>query len=444
MDAESGYGLSYSLGKQATSHRGKVLWNFSARREFTADMPVRPLLRRFPDIDFFVRRQRPYRTGHLENWAMSAAFSASGVFRKRKQAEIEAQAAEAANPEPSPKTGLDLVVAWSIIGTFVIFASAVIYTMEAILMPVILAIVIGMVLGLAADRLAKFGLPPALGGLLLAIVFVIGLFFLVNALIDPLTSLAGQAPGILERAIERVLPLIQRFEWAKTAIAGTDEKAVTDVAIQNAGAMLGLVASGVTPAFIQTMIFMAALGLFLVGRGHLRKTIILAFATRERRLAAIRIMNATENAVGFYFSTASIIYMVLGLITTAIAFLGGLTMAPLWGLFAFVSSFIPYLGVTIMTVALLCAGLMTHDALLLALAPAAAFFLLHLVMENLVTPAILGHRLEINPFLIFLAIIFWTWMWGAVGAMLALPLSLIAMTIFNEVRTQPPERQLPG
>jgi predicted PurR-regulated permease PerM len=198
------------------------------------------------------------------------------------------------------------------------------------------------------------------------------------------------------------------------------------VAIQNAGAMLGLVASGVTPAFIQTMIFMAALGLFLVGRGHLRKTIILAFATRERRLAAIRIMNATENAVGFYFSTASIIYMVLGLITTAIAFLGGLTMAPLWGLFAFVSSFIPYLGVTIMTVALLCAGLMTHDALLLALAPAAAFFLLHLVMENLVTPAILGHRLEINPFLIFLAIIFWTWMWGAVGAMLALPLSLIA------------------
>jgi predicted PurR-regulated permease PerM len=375
---------------------------------------------------------------------MGVALTGSGAFRKRKLAELEAQVVAADIPETSPKTGLDLVVAWSIVGTFIIFASAVIYMMEAILMPVTLAIVIGMVLGLAADRLAQFGLPPALGGLLLAVIFVVGLFFLINALIEPLTSLAGQAPGILERAIERVLPYIQRFEWAKVAIAGTDEKAVTDVAIQNAGTMLGLVAAGVTPAFIQTMIFMAALGLFLVGRGHLRKTIILAFATRDRRLAAIRIMNATENAVGFYFSTASLIYLVLGAITAAIAFVGGLTMAPLWGLFAFVSSFIPYLGVTAMTVALLCAGLMTHDALLLALAPAAAFFVLHLVMENLVTPAILGHRLEINPFLIFLAIIFWTWMWGAVGAMLALPLSLIAMTIFNEVRTQPPERQLPG
>ncbi|CAN7225425.1 AI-2E family transporter [Pararhizobium sp. LjRoot255] len=378
---------------------------------------------------------------------MSAALPGSGIFKQRqhlRQAEIEAQAAEADIPETSLKTGLDLVVAWSIVGTFIIFASAVIYMMEAILMPVTLAIVIGMVLGLAADRLAQFGLPPVLGGLLLAIIFVVGLFFLINALIEPLTSLAQQAPGILERAIERILPFIERFEWAKMAIAGTDEKAVTDAAIQNAGTMLGLVASGVTPAFVQTLIFLAALGLFLVGRAHLRKTIILAFATRDRRLAAIRIMNATENAVGFYFSTASVIYLVLGTITAVIAFAGGLAVAPLWGLFAFVSSFIPYLGVTAMTIALLCAGLMTHDALLLALAPAAAFFMLHLVMENLVTPAILGHRLEINPFLVFLAIMFWTWMWGAVGAMLALPLSLIAMTIFNEVRTSHPERQLPG
>ncbi|MGI0524859.1 AI-2E family transporter [Rhizobium giardinii] len=378
---------------------------------------------------------------------MNAALPGSGLFKRQqylRQAEIEAQAAEADIPETAEKTGLDLVVAWSIVGTFIIAASAVIYMMEAILMPVTLAIVIGMVLGLAADRLARYGIPPVMGGLLLGIVFVVGLFFLINALIEPLTSLAGQAPGIIERTIERVLPYLQRFEWARVAIDGANEKKVTDVAIENAGAMLGFIAAGVTPAFIQTLIFLAALGLFLVGRSHLRKTIILAFATRDRRLAAIRIMNATENAIGFYFSTASLIYVALGAITTVIAFAGGLTVAPLWGLFAFVSSFIPYLGVTAMTIALLCAGLMTHDALLLALAPAVAFFMLHLVMENLVTPAILGRRLEINPFLIFLAIIFWTWMWGAVGAMLALPLCLIAMTIFNEVRTSPPERQLPG
>lgn len=378
---------------------------------------------------------------------MSAAMPGREVFKRQqrmRQAELEAKAAEAVQPDVPVKSGLDLVVAWSIVGTFIIIASTVIYTMESILMPITLAIVVGMVLGLAADRLAGFGVPPVLGGLLLALVFVVGLFFLINAVIEPLSTLAGQVPAMLEAAIERVLPYLQRFEWARVAIAGADEKAMTDAAIQNAGAMLGLVAAGVTPAFIQSLIFLAALGLFLIGRAHLRKTIILAFATRDRRLAAIRVMNATENAVGFYFSTASVIYVVLGMVTAAIAFVGGLAMAPLWGLFAFVSSFIPYLGVTAMTFALATAGLMTHESMLVALAPAAGFFLLHLIMENLVTPAILGHRLEINPFLIFVAIIFWTWMWGAVGAMLALPLSLIAMTIFNEVRTQPVERQIPG
>nr|WP_143523736.1 AI-2E family transporter [Pararhizobium arenae] len=347
-------------------------------------------------------------------------------------------------PAPPLKSGLDLVVAWSIVGTFVILASAVIYLMETILMPVTLGIVVGMVLGLAADRLSKFGVPAGLGGFLLGLVFVVGLFFLINTLIEPLSTVAGQAPGMIERSMERILPYLERFEWFRVALEGTDEKALADMAMQNAGAMLGIVASGLTPAFVQTLIFLAALGLFLLGRAQLRKTIILAFATRERRLAAIRIMNAIENAVGFYFSTASVIYMVLGSITAFIAFIGGFAMAPLWGLFAFVSSFIPYLGVTAMTIALFCAGLMTHDSLLIAIAPAAAFFLLHLVMENLVTPAILGHRLEINPFIIFVAIIFWTWMWGAVGAMLAMPLSLIAMTVFEEVRPRPPERQLPA
>jgi predicted PurR-regulated permease PerM len=66
-------------------------------------------------------------------------------------------------------------------------------------------------------------------------------------------------------------------------------------------------------------------------------------------------------------------------------------------------------------------------------------------MENLLFPAIMGRQWEINPFVVFIAILFWTWMWGAVGAMLALPLSLIMMTVMSELF---PERKtvpnLPG
>ena len=76
--------------------------------------------------------------------------------------------------------------------------------------------------------------------------------------------------------------------------------------------------------------------------------------------------------------------------------------------------------------------------------PAAAFFTVHLLMENIIFPAVMGRRLEINPFIVFLAILFWTWMWGAVGAMLALPLSLIVMTVIEELLIEErPQPQLP-
>ncbi|MBB4184068.1 AI-2E family transporter [Sinorhizobium terangae] len=342
------------------------------------------------------------------------------------------------------RNGIEALVALSTVGLFVIACSAAVYSMEAILMPITLAIIVGIVLGRAADELERFGLPPIFGGLLLALVFVLGLSSLVNALLGPITDIAREAPRLAEGVVDRILPFIERFTWLRMAlIRNADPNALADALVKNAGPMLGTVAAGLTPALIQTLIFLAALVLFLLGRLQLRNSIILAFASRDRRLNAIRIMNATEDALAQYFSTASLIYLVLGVMTMVIAFVGGLTMAPLWGLFAFVSSFIPYLGVTFMTLSLLVGGLMTHDALLLGIAPAVAFFVVHLLMENLVVPAVVGHRFAVNPFLIFIAIIFWTWMWGAVGALLALPLSLIAMTVFEQVREPPAERQLP-
>lgn len=257
---------------------------------------------------------------------------------------------------------------------------------------------------------------------MLAFFFVVGLLSLINALLGPVTDVAREAPRLAQGLMERILPYLKRFEWLDIALArGNGEEALADAIVKNAGPLLGAVAASLTPALVQTLIFLAALVLFLLGRVQLRSTIILAFASRDGRLSAIRIMNALEDALARYFSTASLIYLALGALTMVIALIGGLAVPPLWGLFAFVSSFIPYLGVTFMTLSLLVAGLMTHDALLFALAPAVAFFFVHLAMENLLVPAVLGHRFAINPFLVFVAIIFWTWMWGAVGAILAFP-----------------------
>jgi predicted PurR-regulated permease PerM len=340
------------------------------------------------------------------------------------------------------KDALDLTMTFAVIGIFIILALGVVYTMSSILIPVTLAIVTGMILGMAAEKLGRWGLSPLFSALILSSLVAIGLFLTVNALAEPLAKLATDAPAMAETAMDRILPFFQRFKWLNiTPNSFRSGPMSIEGLLQNTGSILSVVAGSLTPAIVQGMIFFAALLLFLAGRLHLRKALIMAFPSRDQRLAAIRVINAIEAALGFYFATATVIYGMLGVVMALIAFLSGMSVPILWGLFAFLSCFVPFVGIFVMTLSVAAAGILTHDTLLIGLAPAAIFFTVHLIVENIVTPSVMGRRLEINPFLVFIAILFWTWMWGAVGAMLALPLSLIVMTLVDELLID--ERPMP-
>ncbi|MFC3163768.1 AI-2E family transporter [Ciceribacter thiooxidans] len=332
------------------------------------------------------------------------------------------------------RSALDLAESWAVIGIFAILTTGGIYLAAAVLMPVTLAVVVGLILGAAADRLGRLGIPPMLAGLILATIVVTTLFLGANALVRPLGHFAEEAPRLIEAAVERVLPYIERIEWLHISEASLRGGPVSaEALLQNTGAILTTIAAGVTPALLQGLIFFVALALFLGSRHSLRRGLIIAFRDRRRRLAAIRVLNAIEASLGSYFAAATLLYALVGVAMTVIAFFGGLQMPLLWGLLAFISSYVPFLGITVTTFSVAVGGLVTHDSVLVGLAPAMVFFLVHGLVENLLTPAVMGRRLEINPFVVFVAIVFWTWMWGAVGAVLALPLSLIGMAILDEL-----------
>ncbi|WP_081615335.1 AI-2E family transporter [Rhizobium freirei] len=341
---------------------------------------------------------------------------------------------------------LDVATSWATIGIFLSLALMGISAMSMILIPVTLAVVVGMILGLAAEKLSKLGVPRVLNAVLLSTAVALAIFLVINALAGPLAKLAQEAPDFFQRTSDRLVPYLDRLKWLHIS-AETFQGGPMSIStlLENSGNVLHVVSNSLTPAIVQILIFFAALLLFLAGRISLRKTIIMAFPNRTSRLTAIRIINAVERVLGVYFATASLIYAGIGVAMTVIAYVGGMSVPVLWGVFAFVSSFIPLLGVTTMTIALAIAGIVTHSDLVFGLAPAVAFFAVHLAVENLVFPAVMGRQWELNPFVVFLAIIFWTWMWGAVGAMLALPLSLIVMTVIDELfieeKAQP---QLPG
>lgn len=336
--------------------------------------------------------------------------------------------------QPLGREALDVAVAWSIIGIFLIIGLSIVHMLSMILMPVVMAIVVGMILGLAAEKLGSYGIPGGAVALILSSLVAAVMFLVINSLIEPLSMLATEGPDLLEKTINRFVPYLENLRWLNISASTFSMGPMSmESLLERSGDIISVVTTNLTPAIVQAMIFFAALLMFLYSRVRLRKAIIMAFPARHQRLRTIRTIGSIESVLGSYFATASLMYAGLGVTMTLIAYAGGLAMPLLWGLFAFLSSFVPFLGITVMTLALTIAGIITHDSLLLGLLPAIVFFVIHLLMENLAFPAVVGRNMEINPFLVFVAILFWTWMWGAAGAMLALPLSLIGMTVGREL-----------
>jgi predicted PurR-regulated permease PerM len=109
----------------------------------------------------------------------------------------------------------------------------------------------------------------------------------------------------------------------------------------------------------------------------------------------------------------------------------GLPNPLLWGVLSALLNFGPYFGPFIMFLVLLLAGSMAFEGTARGLVPGLVYLGIHATESNLLTPSALGSRLTLSPLVIFLALMFWTWLWGIPGALLAVPLLMI-VKIFCE------------
>ena len=100
----------------------------------------------------------------------------------------------------------------------------------------------------------------------------------------------------------------------------------------------------------------------------------------------------------------------------------GVPNAAMWGMLVAVLNFVPYFGPIIGVFLLATVGLLTFDTLWQGLLPSGWYLLLHLLEANFITPVLLGRRFTLNPVVIFVSLIFWTWLWGVPGALLSVPI----------------------
>lgn len=339
--------------------------------------------------------------------------------------------------DPQPVQGTDLWMIASqaaVIGIFVIVLVSALYFARPVLLPVTAAFIIGMTLGPLIKWSETWGVPPWITALVLVGGLLLVAAVAVTLLSAPVAEWIARAPEIGATIKQKFYVLdrpIAALRDLQEAVIPKDENAVK-VETSEFNILAPLV-SMVTPALAQAVVFFATLVFFLIGQNEFRRELVAIFSTREAKLRFLRISNDIENNLWTYVSTFTVINVCLGIVVAAGAWAYGFPSPIIFGVLAMMLNYLPYIGPACMVMTLLAVGLVTFPSLSYALAPPASFIALTTIEGQFITPMVLGHRLTLNPLTVFLAIAFWAWLWGPMGAFLAVPLTIVGLVIFNHL-----------
>jgi predicted PurR-regulated permease PerM len=330
------------------------------------------------------------------------------------------------------------------IGIFIIILIAALEFARPLLLPLVSAFVVTMMLGPLSARAQRAGIPSMLTAIVLWLLVIAVFYGVIVLLAGPAIDWIGKAPEI-GKTIQDKLRVLDR-PWAmmqdlrKALMPGDAGKAGVGVDI---AAFVAPVFSIVTPAIGEVFIFFGALFFMLIGRTQLRHVAVAFFEEREARLRTLKIMNDIEHNLTGYLSMVAIINVAVGLAAGVIAWGVGLPDPVAWAVLAFLLNFIPYIGALMMEAGLFLVGLVTFPTLTQALAAPLLFLVFATAEGHFITPAVIGRRLTLNPLTVFLSLVFWSWLWGPVGAFLAVPLLIMGLVAVSHLFPSDEQPDLP-
>jgi len=309
----------------------------------------------------------------------------------------------------------------------------------SLLVPVVVAFLFGTLLLLPTRWLAARRVPYAWS----AAMTVFGSWLLVagllGALIMPARDLVASAPAAAEKLQSRLHDLVrplqalqrtaERVEAAATGSDGGRPAPTVKVAQPSllqrvTGRTLNAAGAALTVVF---------LSYFLVASAPRLRRKMAAIAGRQRHQRVEQALEEMGQQMSAYLVLSTVVGIAVGLLTWGLLEVVGVPNALLWGTVAAALNYVPYLGALVTLALVSAAALVAFDTLGPVLATAGGFFAINLLEGNLVTPMLLGRKMPLNPAAIFLGLLFWGWLWGVVGALLAVPLTVMVKIICDHV-----------
>ena len=325
-------------------------------------------------------------------------------------------------------------------GLFGLGALAALYVASAIILPVVLAFVLNLLLQPAVRLLGRLHLPRTVGALLTVFLVIGALAGLVAALSVPTATWAERLPEgiprleahlqVIRGPIEALQKVIQQAEQVADAPPGQGSIVSVRRDLGLTGALFAGTRSVLDGLFTTVLVLYF---LLVAGDIFLRRIVEILPTFRDKR-QAVDISQQIQEDISGYLVTITAMNAAVGVTTAAAMYLCGLGDPLLWGTTAFLLNYIPILGPLFGVGIFVLVGMLSFESLWWALLPPALYFGIHLVEGETVTPMLLARRFTLNPVLIILSLVFWFWMWGVLGAILAVPMLAILKIICDRLR----------
>lgn len=338
--------------------------------------------------------------------------------------------------------------ALSIVATLACFYT--LYFARDVVLPVVMAVLLSFLLRSTVRWLKRRGIGEPIGAALVILGLVFAMTATVVLLAGPAQAWLTRAPDALAKVDAKARALVAPItRWQRTRVApvvaapvssarASRARLATDRAAADSAQQVvdsALVPLAVDPPMLRrafggvsgvvlsltTVIFLAY---FLLASGDLFMRKLLRVLPHDALDGGspVDVSDEVESAVSRYLLTAVLINVGFGIATWAVLLMLGMPNPGLWGGIAAVLNFVPYLGALLTLVVLAAASFAVFDSLGQAMIVPLAFMVLNLIESNVITPLLMGKQFPLNTPALFVGILFWQFMFGVPGAILAVPI----------------------
>ena len=326
--------------------------------------------------------------------------------------------AEVAAVKPRSRGTLPMV------GMFALMVITALYFGRAVLLPILFGIIMAVVLTPVVAKLAKFRIAEPIAAAIVMLAMLGSLVLVVEILLIPAWDMLAELPLQVQNLVAELLRWVRSFRFGSLIVPHDAADLTKQTAAQ--GLNLAGIVLRMAQGFIVSAVSAMVLAYFLLSSGDMFLTkLVKVLPIFRDKVRAVTVVRTVQRDVATYFASVSMINIALGLGVTLLTWGFGLPMPWFWGGMVAMLNFVPYVGAATSALLLLLAGMAFTESTGHAFLLVVCFVAVTFVEGQLINPMLVGKRLALNHTVVFVALLFWGWLWGIGGMLLAVPLLII-------------------